>query len=928
MATISTSGLVSGIDTDALITKLLALDSAPVTLLQNRITQDETRGQAYDALAGQLSALQTAAKSLQKPQTFGDTAATSSDESVLTATTSQGAAVGTYSLRVARTVSTQQLVSGGFADATSAKVGAGTITIGRGGGGNLTQATPLSQLNGGAGVARGQFRITDRSGASAVVDTSSAVSVDDVVQAINSATTVSVRAAVRNNHLVLTDTSGQTASHLIVQDLGTGTSAADLGIDGNVNSSTLTGQIVNTIGRGTLLSALNDGRGVTLGTGGATGDFTVGLSDGSTFDVNLTGVTTVGGAVDAINAASGGKASAGLLAGGRSLTLTDQTAGGGGITVAENNGSHAAADLGLTAAPDGGSLTGNAVLAGIDTTLLTTLNGGAGLALGTLTVTDGGGSSHTIDLSGAVDVLSVVNDINDGTNGGVRASLTSSGTGIQLTDATGGTGGITVAASATATALGLAAGASATGTVAGGNLGRQWVTANTALASLNGGQGIGSGAFTITTAAGDSTTVNLNSAVTTVGQLLYQINSRGIPGLTAAVNATGNGISLTDASNGGGTLTVTDNAGTAAADLNLKGTAATAGNATIDGAYSKTITVGPNDTLATVQAAINAAHAGVSATIISDGSSTAPARLSISADHSGTAGAVSFDAGTTGLGTQTLVAAQDAAVFVGGAGGGGGTAQPLLVTSSSDTVTNVIAGVSLSLVGTSAAPVQLTIAASSDSLVKTLTSFTTTFNTLTTTIGGLSTFNSSSNTGGLLLGDAVGLNITTNLFSLLGSKVPDNGNYASLYSVGFSVGADDQVSFDADTFNAALAADPAAVQRLFDATVTAVPAGGTVPVTTNTGVGFAMDRILTKLVDPVSGSVTVASKGLASEEQGFTDQITQLNLLLDQKKKVYQTQFAAMEAALANLQSQSAALGNIGVIKTSSSAFTSTSSSS
>ena len=67
-----------------------------------------------------------------------------------------------------------------------------------------------------------------------MIDTSSAVSLDDVVADINSATTVSVRASVSGDHLVLTDTSGQSASNLIVQDPGhPGKTAADLGIVAN-----------------------------------------------------------------------------------------------------------------------------------------------------------------------------------------------------------------------------------------------------------------------------------------------------------------------------------------------------------------------------------------------------------------------------------------------------------------------------------------------------------------------------------------------------------------------------------------------------------------------------------------------------------------------------------------------------------------------
>ena len=415
MPTISTSGLISGIDTANLTNELIAADSVPVTDLQNQVTADTNLGTVYQALGTQLQGLQTTAQSLEKPQTFGATRATSSDPSVLTATTTDGAAVGTYTLRVARTVTTQQLVSTGFTDATNAKVGAGTITIEQGSGSNLATPTTLAQLNGGTGVGRGQFRITDRSGASAVIDTTSAVSLDDVVADINSASTISVRASIANNHLVLTDASGQTASNLIVQDLGTGTGAADLGIAANAAAATVTGTAISTVGRATALASLNDNRGVTLGTGGPTGDFAVHLADGTSFNVNLATVTTVGGAIDAINAAAGGHATASLSANGTGLTLTDGTTGGTALSVTANNGSQAAADLGLTAAASGNAITGKPVIAGIDTTLLSSLNGGAGLALSSLTVTDAAGGSHTVNLSGAADVQTVIDDINAGT---------------------------------------------------------------------------------------------------------------------------------------------------------------------------------------------------------------------------------------------------------------------------------------------------------------------------------------------------------------------------------------------------------------------------------------------------------------------------------------------------------------------------------
>ena len=69
-------------------------------------------------------------------------------------------------------------------------------------------------------------------------------------------------------------------------------------------------------------------------------------------------------------------------------------------------------------------------------------------------------------------------------------------------------------------------------------------------------------------------------------------------------------------------LTVTDlNGGTAAADLNIAGTAT---GTTIDGAEQKTITVTATDTLASLQTKINQLGFGVTANIVNDGSSGSP----------------------------------------------------------------------------------------------------------------------------------------------------------------------------------------------------------------------------------------------------------------------------------------------------------------
>src|SRR5690606_34749303 len=139
---------------------------------------------AFTDLATRLTSLRISASTLKRPSTFTQAQTTSSNENVLTATAAAGASVGSYQFQVARLVTSQQSVSQGFANSDKSPVGAGSITIEMGGG-DLKKQVNLADLRGGEGIRRGTFRITDRSGASANIDISTAVTLEDVVKKIN-----------------------------------------------------------------------------------------------------------------------------------------------------------------------------------------------------------------------------------------------------------------------------------------------------------------------------------------------------------------------------------------------------------------------------------------------------------------------------------------------------------------------------------------------------------------------------------------------------------------------------------------------------------------------------------------------------------------------------------------------------------------------
>jgi flagellar hook-associated protein 2 len=911
MAQISSStGLVSGINYGDIINQLMSLEQRPVNTLQTRIDAVNQQKLAFTDLSTRLTSLKLNGTTLKKTASFQNATTTSSDENVLTATATSGAAVGSYQFQVARLVTTQQSVTRGFADFASAKVGAGTISIEMGGG-ELSQENALADLRGGAGISRGLFKITDRAGNTAVIDTTAAVNLDDVIKKINTSLDISVKASLDGDKIVIQDVTGKTASNLIIQDVGGGKSAADLGIVGNVASDSLAGSDINYLGQNTSLALVNDGRGVR--TNGAGNDFAITLADGTTVNVGIATAKTIGDVINAINTAGGTNLKAEIDPGANGIKLTDLTSGGGQIQVTAIDGSQAASDLGIETTGAGGVINGSGIIAGLGTVLVSSLNGGQGLSLGTISVQSrAAGSGVDIDLSGAKTVADIINTINSA-GAGVQASLNSAGNGIAITDTSGGTGNLVIGDSnggTTATDLGLIGTYDInTSQVNGKNLQRQWVSDNTLLKDYNGGKGVELGVIRITNSAGAAVSIDFTRGnYVRLGDIIKAINTRDI-GVTASINANGDGLLLTDSAGGADKLKVDDLSGSTAANLSIKGVAT---GTTLDGSQEKTITLTANDTLTTVQQKINDLGWGVSASVINDGSASAPYRLALNARNSGRDGRFVFDAGTTGLGAQTLVDAQDAAVFV----GGGTSSQPLLITSSSNQISGVIKGVNISLNGVSDKPVTLNVSRNVDNVVDQLNKFTDTFNQMIDQIDTYTKWDTTTNTGGVLLGDSTTRQIQTEVYNMLNAVNPDAGKYRILADIGLTLGDGAKLQFDEEKFRAAYAADPDSVQNLFSSTTSVTKDGKTTSVTN--GLGYKIETVIAKLIDPSNGVITQENNTLDQRTTQFQNRIDELNVLLQQKRTRLETQFANLESVLAGLQNQQKAIGQISTISFSS----------
>jgi len=912
-------GLVSGLPISDIIDQLIAIEARPKQIVEQRIAVLQSQQIAFQDINAKLLALKLSASGFSTNKTFDTTTALSSDEAALSAISASSATPGTYSFIVDRLVSTQQMISKGFVDQDATAVGAGTLNF-EFGDARLDTDTDLTALNGGSGVVRGRIHIIDRSGASAEVDLGKVQTVNDVLDAINTASGISVTASVSGDKLVVDDTSGSTTTVLTVADIATSGVTAALGLDAAAAGNKLTGNQINILTVDSSLSLLNDGQGVDINNE-LPGHMQFRLQDNSVVTIDLTGVTTMQQLIDAIETGSSNVIDVQINAGGTSLELTDTGVDlGFDLESLVFNGSNAAVDLGIFGvdADGDGKLVSGRLLAEINSKLVKNINGGAGATLGEISITNRDGMSTNVVLSSA-DSISQVIDLINTSGANVLASLNAAGNGLLLSDQTGSVVSdliVTDVSGTGATDLNLA-GSHDGDQVDSGNLQFRYISGRTALASLNGGLGVSSGRFIITDSSGASATVDLSQGNEAIVQdVLDEINSRGLL-INARINDRGDGILIGDTGPGSVKLKVIEDGSTTAVDLGLLGEV-TNFSEDLDGTFEKTVTVNATDTLFDVVTAINNAGIGARATVINDGSATAPFRLILTATQSGRAGAFVFDDGALDFGTTTLSAAKDALIFFGSDDAASGIA----IRSSANSLNTTIPGVRIDLNGTSDTTVTVTINYDETAITGAARSFVEDFNAVMETLDTYDNFDSETEQRGLLLGDSTVGIVRNALFRLVtGANSDLTGQFNSLTQVGIHVGAGARLQFNEARFLEALESDRDAVEAVFTFKETGTDETTNMSTITAAGILVRFDELLSTFTDETDGTMQLRLDAMQDQIEINTDRIEQLDRSLEAKRARLKAEFLAMERAIAALQSQSAALASLQALAASVNTF-------
>lgn len=323
------------------------------------------------------------------------------------------------------------------------------------------------------------------------------------------------------------------------------------------------------------------------------------------------------------------------------------------------------------------------------------------------------------------------------------------------------------------------------------------------------------------------------------------------------------------------------------------------------------ITAGSNDTLTTLAASINTLSAnnkwGITASVVTDASG---ARLAISSQSTGSAGALATNNNTTSLTFEPPVGGSNALISING----------IPYASTTNTVTGAIPDVTLTLTSAdSATPVTVTVGPDTTAITNSIDNFVTEYNTVVGDINTQFTVNAATNTEGPLGGDSALRSLQASLASDITYATTDSTSVSSgltnLAALGIDLNNDGTLTVNQTaTYDAqgnvlqqslanVLATNPGGLQNFFSNS-------------NSTGFADNLTSALTNLTDPSTGVLNADLAENQSAQNDFVNEITNFQAQAAAQQTQLTQEFDAVNASLEAypflLQEVTAVLGSIG----------------
>ncbi len=305
------------------------------------------------------------------------------------------------------------------------------------------------------------------------------------------------------------------------------------------------------------------------------------------------------------------------------------------------------------------------------------------------------------------------------------------------------------------------------------------------------------------------------------------------------------------------------------------------------------ISIASTDTLAAIRDKINAAGAGVNATIINDVNG---ARLSLTSAATGAANGfqITASSGVSALGFDATNAASPMSLNQ-SAVNAKATVNGIAIESATNTMANVASGLTLTLSKVSATPVQVSVATNTDAVNTAVKDFVTAFNSLASFIKTQTAYDATAKQGGPLLGDSTTNSLQWGLRGVINQSSTASSAFSTLSSVGISMQTDGTLAIDSTKLGNALNNLPE-LQKLFSADTGVSASSGFMTRFSN----------LANAALGIDGSITTRQQGLqtsiSSNEKRQAD-------MSDRLAKV-QANLTAQYSQLDTVMAQMTALSN------------------
>lgn len=298
----------------------------------------------------------------------------------------------------------------------------------------------------------------------------------------------------------------------------------------------------------------------------------------------------------------------------------------------------------------------------------------------------------------------------------------------------------------------------------------------------------------------------------------------------------------------------------------------------VGGEEAVDIAIGSDDSLEDIRDAINKADTGATASIVFNGSQY---QLTLTSKETGTQSAIQVTDDDNLFGFSETVPAQDAQLEVNG----------ISITSQSNSVEGALEGVTFELTSTTESAQTLSVSKDTESMTKAVQAFVDAYNSFQGTADALTSYDSESDTAGVLLGNSTMRGIESRLRGVL-SYNGGEGEFSMLSDLGIERQLDGTLKVDDDKLADAMSNNSEAVSQFF--------AG----VDGEGGLGASIEDTMGTILDD-DGLLKIATDGIDTSLERLSDRYTRMQESIDATVARYRTQFASLDSLVSQMNSTS-----------------------